>query len=213
MDCRDPRAAVSLQTAFAQSLNLPILDGLRRIEPAILVQAANDAGFVHRGGDLPYAIAFGVAEAAPEQVAALAAAMARGASGQPAMAPIPHAISQYRIDGCWHRAPLRWVDLRFYFRTERAQNLIAAAGEAPLRSPDGTLRGIVPAEGPVLGELAKSGTDAREQLVTYAKTAVGAGPGGSWFAMVAADRGPVGDRHVGIRPLVAVARSHAFQSH
>jgi len=212
-DCRDPRAAVSLQTAFAQSLNLPILDGLRRIEPAILAQAANDAGFVHRGGDLAYAIAFGVAEAAPEQVAALAAAMARGASGQPAIAPIPHAIRQYRIDGRWHRAPLRWVDLRFYFRNERVRTLIAAAGGAPLRSPDGTLRGIVPAEGPVLGELAKSGTDAREQLVTYAKTAVGAGPGGSWFAMVAADRGPVGDRHVGIRPLVAVARSHAFRGH
>lgn len=208
-DCSDPGARVTVRTAFARSMNLPILDGLRRINPAVVARAAHDAGFTDAGGDLNYAIAFGVAESTPLRVAATTAALSRGISGQPALARVPHAISRYRVNDQWLEPPADWVDLRHYFASERARNLIAAAGGAPLRDDDGTLRSIA-ATDLHSGEVGKSGTDARAGNLTFAKTAVGAWAGRSWFTMVAADRGPVGRPGINIYQLAATTRRRSI---
>jgi hypothetical protein len=102
------------------------------------------------------------------------------------------------------------VDLSAYFATARARSLVVAAGVAPLRGALGTLRNAVGIVPPRAGELAKSGTDGRENLLTYAKTAAGARDGVSWFTRVAAGRGPVGSSHVSILPLVRLVRERAL---
>ena len=208
-DCDDPRAQVSLQTAFGRSLNLPILEELRRIDPAIIARAAEDAGFTDLGGDLPYAIAFGVAEATPLRVAATTAALSRGIAGQQALARVPRAIVRYRVGDQWLIPPTEWADLRHYFASERGRHLIAMAGGAPLSLHNGTLRAIA-TTGLQPGEVAKSGTDARADNLTFAKTAVGAASGRSWFAMVAAARGPVGRSGINIYALAATVRRNTL---
>lgn len=207
-DCDDPRARVSIESAFGQSLNLPILDQLRRIDPAIVARATRDAGLSDSTEDLPYAIAFGVAETTPLRVAATAAAMSHGVSGQPAIARVPRAVARYRVGDQWLEPRAEWVDLRPYFTSERARNLIALAGQAPLRGEDGTLRRIAAADLRA-GEVAKSGTDSRDDNLTFAKTAVGAWHGTSWYTMIAADRGAVGRSGLNIYALAATARRYS----
>lgn len=209
-NCSDPRAQMTVETAFARSSNLPLLHELRQIDPAIVARAARNAGFTDLGEDLPYAIAFGVAESTPLQVAAMEAAISRGVSGEPAMARIPRAIVRYRVDGRWLQPPSQWVDLRPYFTSERARRLFAAAGGAPLGRADGTLHRII-ANDLLPGEVAKSGTDQRDDGLTYAKAAVGARRGRSWFAMVAADRGPVSRSGVNVYALAGAVRRHSLQ--
>lgn len=211
-DCRDPRARTKIVDAFAESKSLPILDELRKVDPRLLAETARLAGLRDPGNDLPYALAFGVAEGRPAELAALASAMANGLAGQSpadAQAAVPHAISSYRRDGSWHRFPARTIDLSNYFASSTARTLIAAAGGAALRSGRGTLRAAVGNVPAGRFEIAKSGTDAREGLRTYAKTALGSRDGFGWMAMVAADKGPVGESRVQAIPLVKLTRDRA----
>ena len=208
-DCGDPRAQVTVETAFARSMNLPILEELRRIDPAIVARAARDAGFTDHSGDLPYAIAFGIAEATPLRVEATAAAMSRGIQGEPAISRVPRAIARYRVNDQWLEPPTERVDLRSYFVSDRARRLIAVAGGAPLRRSDGTLHAIA-LTGVREGELAKSGTDARGDALTFIKTAVGALGGMGWFVMIGADRGAVGGAGLNIYALASDVRRHSL---
>lgn len=206
-DCNTSGARIPIPTAIGQSLSLAVMDGLRGLTERQLRDAANAAGFIIPPKvDPAYAIAFGLAEASPARAAAVAMAMSRGASGRPAIAEVPHVVEAYRVGGQWRVFQAERVDLRPFFTTSRARTLVTQAGSAALTVQKGTLRALVSA-GPVQPfEVTKSGTDAREQMLTYAKTGIGATASTGWFTMIASPRSPLGGSKASSIPLSLVTR-------
>ncbi|MEA3044672.1 MAG: Transglycosylase [Sphingomonadales bacterium] len=199
----DGAAMVSIEQLFGRSLNLAALELARSIGQNRLTQAAADGGFaVPQQMSAADATALGMAESTPRSMLAFAQAFARGAAGCSASVSAPHIVSRIRIGGQWRAVvPHNLVSMENYAVTPRARQFLIASGGAALRLPQGTLASIV-RNAPIQSfEIAKSGTVAgpQPQLATIAKLGVGAAPGRySWFSLVSAMNGVLGDRHLNL---------------
>jgi len=185
-DCNRPVARVSVDQAFGQSVNLPVLDLARSLSREQLRQAADAFGVsVPPGARIEDALVLGMARGSPRRWLGNMLAYANGLAHARADSREPHIVVRARTASGWLPEPGRGIDLSRYFIDERARAFLHAAGTSPLRHPRGTLRGAVSSTSPLASrEAGKTGTvtGPRPERHVVAKLAAGAAAGVDGFA-------------------------------
>jgi hypothetical protein len=208
-NCIGGRDLVPVRTAFGRSLNLPIIDALRRLNDADLQAAAAAAGFVIPAVERNprRALILGNAEADPASIIALGNALSSFANGGPAIGQYPYIIRRVRVNGVWltpqRRRPL---DLRAFLHGDRSRRLIAAVCAAPLEG--GTLSALgVPPSGATVrcGKSATVPGPKEQGYPTISKAVIVSGPSGANYAYLGAPKGVLGASKVSIIPLASAA--------
>lgn len=219
VDCSGPAGKISVTDAFGQSKNLAILNLARTTPKAFLTQAMRDTGFSLPVGVEPaLGLVTGRASAAPKDILALMSAIANCTNGS-GISREAHVIARVKVKGRWIAIEPKTHDLSAYCQMPAAAGFLIAAGTGALKSK-GTLRALVDKQrvhdaGTQLGvqlEFGKSGTVAgpRPDLMTRKKLAVSSVPGAyTWFTVIAAKTGYIGDRHYSSLPLSKLTREAA----
>lgn len=213
--CTDSGAMIPVPQVYGRSLNLPVYDGLRRLDAAKVATTVEVAGFhIPPGTDPADALAFGTAEISPRHAAAMMGGIAKGVAGQQARFATPHIVKRYRYKGQWYGAASDHRDYSSWFASPAQREAIAAMAKSPLIfRGNGTLGTLVGTTASIpwrSGEVGKSGTYDDEGM-TKGKFATGGHSDGSWFVMVVPARGNLGDGKIGITPLSRLARESSFR--
>ena len=171
-DCRLPGAMVPMERAFGRSLNLPVIEGLKRVsagQAEVLVAAA---GFQMPDNVAPrVAVPLGMVAGSPAGMLQLMLATGLGVDGRPAVAPAVTLLTEVRHrDGGLLEPDRQAVDLSPWLGSDRARQWTRRALSAPLGG-DGTLAMLTPmlAGTGIEGHLAKTGTVAmnRQTVARY----------------------------------------------
>lgn len=181
--CVSPGAMIDAREAFARSSNLAILWRLRRISKEKLTGIVTDFGFkLPTTVDPAYAIAFGLIQAAPQQVHNLMHSVGRVVLGRGNAGPPIHVIHQLDLSDALPVRPAATskisAQLPAYLTDDNARAYVRDVLTAVLSHPTGTmrfLRAYTPAgsHGTVSAHIGKTGTPVGENNMVSDKLVTG----------------------------------------